>query len=130
MRARILRQRADLVGEMRVFAQRGREIRAERSRLNARIAALEAHADSMDSERQAKWDLVKNDDVQRERGRLAKDIERIDSEVERYEQRFRDDFRMLSENLAVLHEARRSSGFAELSCSDTVQRLTSALGTS
>lgn len=127
MRARILRQRADLADEIESLHKEEEDIEAERSRLNARIAALEAHADSMDSERQAKWDLVKNDDVQRERGRLAKDIERIDSEVERYEQRFRDDFRMLSENLAVLHEARRSPGFAELSCSDTVQRLTFAL---
>lgn len=127
MRARVLRQRADLAGEIDALRKEEDDIEAERAQLNARIAALEARADSLDSERQAKWDLVKNDDVQRERGRLAKDIERIDAEVERYEGRSRDDFRMLSESLTILREARRSSDFAELACADAVQRLEEAL---
>lgn len=127
MRARILRQRADLAGEIDALRKEEDLIEAERAQLNARIVALEARADSLESERQAKWDLIKNDDVQRERGRLAKDIERVDAEIARYEDRFRDDFRILAESLAVLLEARRSPDFADLACADAVRRLEDAL---
>lgn len=128
IRARVLRQRADLSAEIEALRKEEEEVEAERSRLNARIAALDARANSLDSERQAKWDLVRNDDVQRERGRLAKDVERIDAEVELYKNRFRGDFGILADNLATLQDARRSPEFAKLSCADSVRRLEAALG--
>ena len=127
MRARVLRQRADLAREIDDLRKKEEDIKAERAQLNARIAALEARADSLDSERQAKWDLIKNDDVQRERGRLAQDVSRIDAEVEHYERHFHDDFRMLAESLEALRKARRSPDFAKLACVDAVQRLEAAL---
>ena len=127
MRARVLRQRADLAGEIDALRKEEDDIEAERARLNARIAVLEARADSLDSERQAKWDLVKNDDVQRERGRLAKDIDRIDAEVKRYMDRFGDDFAALADDSAALRAARRAPEFEQLSCADSVRRLEEAL---